>query len=67
MFDTRRKSTGIEHAATITWLIVAFVFSLPVLAASRPVGAALFSLAMACMATISVVAQPRSPQTIGTV
>lgn len=67
MFDTRRESAGIEHTATITWPIVAFVFSLPVLAVSRPFGTALFSLAVACMMTFSVLAQPRSPQTIGTV
>ena len=67
MFDTRRKSTGIEHATGITLLIAAFLFSLPVLAVSRPFGTALFSLAMAYMMTLSVQAQPRSPQTIGIV
>jgi len=67
MFDTRRKSTGIEHATTIIFLIAAFIFSLPVLAVSRPFGTALFLSAMACMMTLSVPAQSRSPQTIGTV
>jgi hypothetical protein len=67
MLDTRQKSTGIDHAATISLLVTALSFSLPVLAVSPAFGTALFSLALACTMTLSVPAQQRSPQTIGTV
>jgi hypothetical protein len=67
MFDTRRKFTGTEHTTTVILLIVAFVFSLPVLAVSRPFGTALFSMAMAYLTIVSAPVQPRSLQTIGTV
>jgi predicted membrane channel-forming protein YqfA (hemolysin III family) len=67
MSDARRKSSGIRHTTTVTLLIAAIIFSLPVLAVSLPFGTALFSLAaMACM-TVSVSAHSRSLQTIGTV
>jgi hypothetical protein len=62
MFDTRRESMGIGYCTTLTWLI--FGLRLPLVAASRPLGAALFALAVACMMALSVPAQPRSPQTI---
>ena len=65
MFDARRKPAGIKHTTTVTFLIVAFIFSLPALAVSRPFGTALFSLAMACIA-VSVSAHSRLRQTIGT-
>ena len=35
MFDTHRKYTGIKHAATATFLIGPFIFSLPMLAVSQ--------------------------------
>jgi len=35
MFDARRKSTGVNYITTVTFLIVAFIFSAPVFAASR--------------------------------
>lgn len=66
MSDACTKSIGIEHSATLAFLIAVFIFRLPVLAVSSPFGTAFFSLAMACV-TLCVLALSRSRQTIGKV
>jgi len=66
MFDTRCKFTRIGHTTTATFLMAAFLFSLPVSAVSLPFGAAFFSLAMACM-TVSGARHSQLRETIGTV
>jgi hypothetical protein len=44
MFDTRRKSTGINRTPALAFFTVAFIFSPPVLFVSRPFGSAPSSL-----------------------
>ncbi|MGA3041035.1 MAG: hypothetical protein ABSF54_09645 [Bryobacteraceae bacterium] len=65
MSDARPKFTGINHTATVAFLIAVFIFSLQTLAVAYPFPIALCSL-VACMA-LGFPAPSRSLQTIGTV
>lgn len=48
MFDQHQKSTGTQYTLTVALLLVAFVFSPAILAASRPVGYLSVTMALVC-------------------
>lgn len=50
MFDAQQKATGTDYTTTVTYLVVAFVFSPAILVLSRGWGYLSVSLAIACSA-----------------
>ncbi|MEX2260680.1 MAG: hypothetical protein WD696_01950 [Bryobacteraceae bacterium] len=56
MFDSPQKSTGTQYTMTVALLILAFIFSPAVLIASRPVGYASISFAIACSSLCAALA-----------
>lgn len=56
MYDSDQKSTGTGYTTTVALLVMAFIFIPAVVVASRPIGYASVSLAVACSALCVVLA-----------